>query len=128
MPIPRDKFKQGDPYSVMRLEDIMEPDSAYTIKELAVLTKRTPMRIGYKLRELEQIGKAECRRVDGKIVWALTEIAYLEGTVKLDKQRLKIRGRPTKEEVARKRKDKRVIVTKAQKAYSKHRNDTNGQT
>jgi len=97
MPISKDKFKQGELYTIMRLEDVMEPDQAYQIKEIAVMVKRTPMRIGYKLRELEKDGKAECRRVEGKIVWALTENAYFEGTVKADKQKLRIRGRPVKE-------------------------------
>lgn len=97
IPISKDRFKKGDLYSVMRLEEVMEPDQAYAIKEIAKLTKRTPMRIGYKLRELESLHKAECRRVEGKIVWLLTEQAYLEGTVKIDKKKLRIRGRPTKE-------------------------------
>lgn len=91
----------------------MEPDLGYQIKEIAEMVKRTPMRIGYKLRELEKEGKAECRRVNGKIIWLLTETAYLEGTVKIDKQKLRIRGRPTKEASMKgKKKDKRVLVSK----------------
>jgi hypothetical protein len=114
MPISKERFKKGELYSVMRLEDVMEPDLGYQIKEIAKMVRRTPMRVGYKLRELEKEGKAECRRVESKIIWILTESAYLEGTVKLDKQKLRIRGRPTKEakERAGKKKDKRVIVEK----------------
>lgn len=112
IPISKDKFKKGELYSVMRLEDVMEPDQAYTIKELAKLTKRTPMRIGYKLSELESAHKAERRRVEGKIVWLLTEQAYLEGTVKIDKKKLRIRGRPTKEAKMRQGRGNKPIYTK----------------
>lgn len=114
MPISKDKFKQGELYSIMRLEDIMEPDQAYQIKEIAAMANRTPMRIGYKLRELEKEHKAECRRVDSKIVWALTETAYLEGTVKVDKQKLRIRGRPTKEAKMRPKKGQQPVIVNKQ--------------
>ena len=100
----------------MRLEDVLEPDQAYQIKEIAALVQRTPMRIGYKLRELEKAGKAECRRVEGKIVWVLTEAAYLEGTVKADKQKLRIRGRPTKE--ARLKRGAKPVYTTNKKTKS----------
>jgi len=99
----------------MRLEDILEPDLGYQIKEIAILAHRTPMRIGYKLKELEKEGKAECRRVDNKIIWMLTESAYLEGTVKVDKQKLKIRGRPTKEARVRSKKGDKPIYTVTKK-------------
>jgi len=95
MPIDKKKFQEGEEFSVMVLEEVMEPDQAYQLKELVEITHRTPMRVGYKLRELESDGKAERRRIDGKIYWTLTDKAYREGTVK-SRKRLRIRGRPVR--------------------------------
>lgn len=94
MPVSKDKFKKGKPYEIMRLEELMEPDMAYTLKEICKLADRTSMRVGFKLRQLQGEKKAERRRIDGKIHWMLTTRAYTEGTVKSDKNKLRLRGRP----------------------------------
>jgi hypothetical protein len=98
MPIKKDKFKKGSVVNTMALEEIMQPDQAYTIKELVKITKRTSMRVGYKLRELETAGKAERRLIEGKIYWILTDKCYREGSIKSRVQlKIKPRGRPRPE-------------------------------
>ena len=92
-----DEFeKEGKPAGVMMLEEHMEPHLAYTVRELEKLTGRTYTRISYKLKELEGVGKAECRIIDNVTYWRLTSLAYLEGTVKPRKKKKKRGpGRPS---------------------------------
>jgi len=94
MPKSKKEFLTGEKYKVMQLEDHMEPDKAYPLKEICAMVHRTPMRVGYKLKELEEEKKAERRRLDGKIYWMLTAKAYTQGTVKGRRKRVKTRGRP----------------------------------
>lgn len=97
MPVTKDKFmSQGRPHDVMKLEEVMEPDTAYTTKEIVGMVGKTPMRVGCKLRELEEQKKAERRWIDGKVYWILLPKCYIEGTVK-NKKIVKPRGRPRME-------------------------------
>ena len=96
LPIDKKTFKEkGETFEIMRLEDHLQPDQAYTLKEIVQMVNRTPMRVGFKLRQLEAEGKAERRKVDGKTYWMLTDIAYVEGSVKVRTfLKPKKRGRP----------------------------------
>ena len=98
MPVDDKTFDtEGFDPGVMRLETVMTPGLAYTIRELEELTGRTYTRIVYKLRELEKQHKAESKVINHVVHWRLTTASYLEGTVELHERHseIKLPGRPT---------------------------------
>jgi len=96
MPKSADEFEKGKRAGVMKLELVMKADCAYTIRELEGMTGRTYTRISFKLKELEEVGKAESRVIEHVTYWRLLSTAYLEGTVKERKKKKKRRpGRPS---------------------------------
>lgn len=100
MPKSAEEFNEGKKAGVMKLEEHMKPELAYTIRELEAMTGRTYTRISYKLKELEGDGKAEPRVIDNVTYWRLSSKAYLEGTVKPRKKKKRRRpGRPSEWEV-----------------------------
>lgn len=96
MPKDTTDFDEGKSAGVMKLEDVMDGDSAYSVRELEERTGRTYTRILHKLKELRGVGKAEDRIIDHVTYWRLTTKAYLEGTVKERKRKKKRKpGRPS---------------------------------
>lgn len=85
-----DEFEdEPEPRGVMRLEDVMVAGDGYSIRELEKLTDRTYTRVVAKLRELEDEGLAEHKKIRYITYWRLKPQAYIVGTVKQ-----KAEGRP----------------------------------
>lgn len=91
MPKTAEEFEKGKKAGVMKLEEVMKADKAYTVRELESQTGRSYTRILYKLKELETDEKAERKLIDNVTYWKLTTKAYLEGTVK-ERRKKKKRG------------------------------------
>lgn len=91
-----DEFEKGKKAGIMKLEEYMLAGWGYTIRELEKLTGRTYTRISYKLKELEQCGKANSRVIEHVTHYRLTSSAYLEGTTKVRvKKKKRGPGRPS---------------------------------
>jgi len=96
MPKDTTDFDEGKKAGVMKLEEVMDGDSAYTVRELEERTGRSYTRIVAKLRELKGDGKAEDKIIEHVTYWRLTSLAYLEGTVKeRSKKKKRKPGRPS---------------------------------
>jgi predicted ArsR family transcriptional regulator len=70
MPISIDQFAAGSEVASKKLLDVMDPNSAYTAKEIADLLGISPASARQRLTRAYEKGLVTKKRLDGKVYWA----------------------------------------------------------